>query len=279
MDLFGKARRLESRLARTLDNAVQGVVGRTARQPIEVLHAVVDFIEQQVQPAGRGRRVFPFNRVVVHLAARSGAERARFAALIEEPPSLRQRVIDRLQAAGCAARDLELHVAYAAKAKSGWPRREFDVELERVDKPAAPPPVAAPLAPPRLELLVSAGAATRRAYSFNGGRIDIGRRTEVVDQRQRLVRTNHVAFVEDGSDVNKTVSRKHAHIAYTQASGEYRLRDDGSSHGTAVVRNGQTIPVPQGSRGARLQSGDEIVLGKAKLKVKIEQESRPPSRP
>jgi hypothetical protein len=274
MDFLGKARRLESRLARTLENAVQGVVGRTARQPIEVLHAVVDFIEQQVQPGGRGRRVFPFNRVLVHLATPSRAERARFAALVEEPPSLRQRVVERLQTAGCDARDLDVRVAYAAKAKPGWTTPDFDVELERVEKPAAPPPMPAPASAARLELGVVAGVATRRTYTFTGGRIDIGRRTEVVDQRQRLVRTNHVAFAEDGSDVNKTVSRKHAHIVFTPASGEYRLRDDGSAHGTAVVRNGHTIPVPQGSRGARLQSGDEIVLGQAKLKVKIEQESR-----
>ena len=270
MDFLGKARRLESRLARTLESAVQGVVGRTARQPIEVLHAIVEYIEQQVQPGGRGRRVFPFNRAVVHIAAGSRAERARFAALIEEPPSLRQRIVERLQAAGCDARHLDLHVTYAAKGKPGWTAPEFDVELERVDKPATPAPAAVPVRPPRLELVVASGAAARRAYTFNGGRIDIGRRAEVVDQRQRLVRTNHVAFAENDNDVNKTVSRKHAHIVFAPASGEYRLRDDGSAHGTAVVRKGQTIPVPQGSRGARLQSGDEIVLGQAKLKVKIE---------
>jgi hypothetical protein len=274
MDILGKARRIESRLARTIENAVQGVVGRTARQPIEVLHAVVDFIEQQVQPGGRGRRVFPFNRVVVHFAAGSRPERAKLAALVEEPPSLRQRVVERLQALGCDAKDLELHVAYSAKAKPGWTTPEFDVELERLDKPAAPPLVAAPAAAPRIELVIAAGTAARRAYTFNGGRIDIGRRTEVVDQRQRLVRTNNIAFAEDGGDINKTVSRKHAHIVFTPASGEYRLRDDGSAHGTAVVRNGQTILVPQGSRGARLQSGDEIVLGQARMKVKIEQASR-----
>jgi hypothetical protein len=48
------------------------------------------------------------------------------------------------------------------------------------------------------------------------------------------------------------------------------LKDDGSAHGTAVLRKGQTIPVPQGSRGTRLQSGDDIVLGQAKLRVRIQ---------
>jgi FHA domain len=273
MDILGKARRLESRLAKTLDDAVQNVVGRNARQPIEVLHAVIDAAEQQVQPAGRGRRVFPFNRMIVHIAAASRSERARFAALADEPSPLRERVIDRLRASGCDARDLDLEIDYAPKAKAGWMTPEYHVEFDRVEKapaPAPPPPGPAP----RLDLVVAAGSASRRSYTFTGGRVDIGRRAEVLDHRHRLVRTNHIAFDEESGDVNKTVSRKHAHIIYSAAAHEYRLRDDGSAHGTAVLRNGHTVPVPQGSRGARLQSGDEIVLGQAKLKVKIEPADR-----
>ena len=269
MDILGKARRLESRLARTIETAVQGVVGSTVRQPIEVLHEICEAVEQQVQPAGRGRRLFPFNRIVVHVVAPSRAERARFAALLDQPPSLRQRVIDRLQAAGCDISNLNVDVRYTAKPRPGWSNGLYHLEFERTEAPAAAPPPEAPLAAPRLELAVAAGTADRRAYAFAGGRIDIGRRAEVVDQRQRLIRTNHVAFSEDGGEVNNTVSRKHAHILYSPGTREYRLKDDGSANGTAVLRAGRTIPVPQGSRGTRLQSGDEIVLGQAKLKVKI----------
>jgi hypothetical protein len=35
------------------------------------------------------------------------------------------------------------------------------------------------------------------------------------------------------------------------------------------VRNGKTISVPAGSRGVRLQSGDEVVLGEARLRLLI----------
>ncbi len=66
---------------------------------------------------------------------------------------------------------------------------------------------------------------------------------------------------EGETEANRSVSRKHAHIAYSRESREYRVRDDGSARGTAVLRQGQTIRVPQGSRGIRLESGDEIVLG------------------
>ena len=67
----------------------------------------------------------------------------------------------------------------------------------------------------------------------------------------------------------EAVSRRHAHIAFIPTSREYRLRDDGSARGTAVLRNGRTIRVPEGARGIRLESGDEIALGEARLKVKI----------
>jgi pSer/pThr/pTyr-binding forkhead associated (FHA) protein len=111
--------------------------------------------------------------------------------------------------------------------------------------------------------------AERRTYSFAGGRIDIGRRAEVLDSRQRLIRRNHIAFLEQDADAYRTVSRRHAHIAFVASSSEYRLRDDGSARGTAVLRDGRTIRVPEGSRGIRLQSGDEIALGEARLKVRI----------
>jgi hypothetical protein len=62
------------------------------------------------------------------------------------------------------------------------------------------------------------------------------------------------------------VSRQHAHIA-SDRPGDVRIYDDGSAHGTSVVRSGRTIPVPPGSRGVRLRSGDGILIGEARLEV------------
>jgi pSer/pThr/pTyr-binding forkhead associated (FHA) protein len=78
-----------------------------------------------------------------------------------------------------------------------------------------------------------------------------------------------VAFTDAGGTANDTVSRRHAHIDYADESADYRISDDGSAHGTSIVRNGTTIGVPSGTRGIRLQSGDEIVLGEARVRVKI----------
>jgi pSer/pThr/pTyr-binding forkhead associated (FHA) protein len=115
-------------------------------------------------------------------------------------------------------------------------------------------------------LTVLKGDADQRVYVFKGGRIDIGRRAEVFDQRHRLIRTNHIAFRDEGAD-NETVSRRHAHIDYDEARGAYRVWDDRSVHGTNIIRNGRTVRVPAGARGTRLEAGDEIVLGAARLKV------------
>jgi KS-AT-KR-ACP domain-containing polyene macrolide polyketide synthase/pimaricinolide synthase PimS2/candicidin polyketide synthase FscD len=41
-------------------------------------------------------------------------------------------------------------------------------------------------------------------------------------------------------------------------------------HGTSVDRNGSTVAVPSGSLGVRLQTGDELVLGEARLRIKFD---------
>ena len=178
MDFFGKARKLESRIARTLDVAVEGFVGRSPRQPIEIVQAIVEGAEQQIQPAGRGRRVFPFNQILIHVVAASRPERARFAAVIEGPPSLQQRLTQRLSAAGCHVPALDVEVVYVSKPKPGWGGLEYHVAFDRIEADTsedaeAPPTV---VAATRIDLNVTTGMAERRTYSFTGGRIDIGRR-------------------------------------------------------------------------------------------------------
>jgi len=267
MDIIGKARKLESHITRTLDGAVQNLVGQGPRQPIEIIHAIVGLAQQQIQPAGRGRRVFPFTRITIQIAAASKMDRACFAALADGPPPLRDRIIERLHAGGCELRDLDVQIVYAPKMKRTWSDPQYHVEFDRIE--LAPPLPATPAAPPRIDLTITDGAGERRSYTFSGGRIDIGRRSDVVDHRQRIVRKNQVAFKDGEGEPNQSVSRKHAHIVYDASSGDYRLHDDRSAHGTALVRNGQTIPAPAGSRGVRLRDADEILLGQARLRVRI----------
>jgi hypothetical protein len=267
MDILGKAKKLERKIARSLDAAVVEFVGRSDPAPLEILHAVLDRAEQQIQEAGRGVRMFPFNRIKVVVVAAAGdkAARARFAAVVDGPPSLAERLQARLRSAGCRVGDVDVATSYATKAGAEWESPEFHVEFGRaaaVAVPAGAPPVL-----PRLKLTVLAGKAEQRTQVFSGGRIDIGRRSEVLDAKQRVVRTNHVAFEEEGPDANRSVSRRHAHVTYDPGAGEYRLRDDRSVHGTSILRGGRTIAVPVGSRGVRIESGDEIIVGQARIRV------------
>jgi hypothetical protein len=272
MDFAGKARKLERRISRTVDAAVDEFVGPSAITPIEIVHAVLDRAEQQIQEIGRGRRVFPFNLIRVHVVAgpKDREARARIAAVIEGPPTLAARLVERLRAAGCPAKDVATDVTFARARGADWPSADFHVEFDQVAAPLPPVSVPSELTPTvcgPIRLTVLKGVAEQRAYVFKAGRIDIGRQAEVFDQRQRLVRTNHVAFRDEGADQNASVSRRHAHIDFNETQGCYRLWDDRSAHGTSIIRNGRTIRVPAGARGTRLEAGDEIVLGAARLKV------------
>ena len=272
MDFASKARKLERRISRTVDAAVVEFVGRSTTSPIEIVHGVLDRAEAEIQDIGRGRRVFPFTRVRVQVITGDKESRARLAAVLDGPPSLSDRLIERLKSFGCAIDRLDAVVVYVRRRGADWTNADFHVDFERAELPAQRQPVVerVPNAIVRLKLTVLKGAAEQRSYAFTSVRIDIGRRSDVVDQRQRLIRTNHVAFTEDGADENRTVSRRHAHIEFSGADRSYRLWDDRSAHGTTIIRNGRAIRVPAGARGTKLETDDEIVLGQARLRVTVE---------
>jgi len=267
MGIGGKARSAEAKVGRAVDQLVERLVGSSPRQPLEIVHALLEDIERHVQPAGRGRWIFPFNRLTLELLAASRESKAQLAAVIGGADGLRARIAERLQPT-CTLGPLDIRIRYKTVRPAGWNGTEYHLELEQVDlQPAVQAGRAQQV--PSLELIVSNGGCERRRFAFTAERIDIGRGAEVIDSRQRLLRRNQVAFTEDGNDANQTVSRRHAHIVYQPGSREYRVYDDNSSRGTNIVRNGTTIPVPSGARGVGLQSGDELVVGQARLRVRI----------
>jgi hypothetical protein len=219
--------------------------------------------------------VFPFNSITLTVVAPSREGRARFEAVVAGEPALRDRIVEHLRSKSCPIDDLTLDVAYVARAPKDWRHPQFNLAFARVAR-ATINDVQRDPALARIDLTVVRGTAERKTYSFAATRIDLGRGTEVRDTRNRLIRTNHVAFVDGSGEVNQSVSRRHAHLAYEPASGGYRLCDDGSVHGTSVVRNGSAVTVPPGSLGVRLRTGDELVLGEARLRIKFGGD-RPPA--
>ena len=260
MSIIGRARQLEGILARSIDDAAQKVTQPHPLEPLEIVHAILDVVEDEVLPAGRGAYVFPFNRIEIAVVALSSADRARHEAVFDEAPRLGERIVERLRAVQCEVTGLSVDVVYVAAAAGHWSNPHFHVEFARV---ARLEPVVG------IDLAIVCGTAESAAYSFTQTRIDLGRCAEVRDRRHRLFRTNHVAFADVDAGVNASVSRCHAHVEYDGESGDYRLHDDRSAHGTGVLRHGRTLAVAPGSRGVRLQTGDEIVLGEARLRVTL----------
>jgi hypothetical protein len=264
MGILDKVQKLEKRLEKLAERS------DVPLQPIEIRKAALDEVEDLVAPAGRSRRVFPYNRITVEVMAVDARQRAAMEAVLGEGSDLGAAVADRLKSAGCPQpRGLEIRLKVVRRAGPEWETgRVFRVHCERVEAEVAPAEAPRAVAG-AAQVIVVKGEATRKSYTTGGDRTNIGRLPEVVDKDKRVVRRNHVVFTEREDSVNQSVSRAHAHIAVTPA-GEYRLFDDHSTYGTRIFRAGRTIALPTGSpRGTKLQPGDEIYLGQACVRFEL----------
>ncbi len=119
-------------------------------------------------------------------------------------------------------------------------------------------------------MTVVEGATPQREFLIDKARFNIGRMPEVLDERKRVVRRNDLIFAEGAAEINKSVSRSHAHISFDRDVGEFRLFDDHSAYGTRIRRAGVDILVASSNtRGNRLQSGDELLFGRTRVSFEI----------
>jgi hypothetical protein len=267
MKILDKAAKLEKALLERLSRRSD-----IMRHPLEVYRAILDDIEDATEPGARGARIFPYHQVNVAVWVTDAHQRATAEAVFAEAPALEARVRARLRQAGCTdVEGVSVNLKFVDAADTESSGREYQIEYGRQATRPRPVRTPKPSGAERreLQLAVAAGKASRPRFSFSGERINIGRLESVVDRQQRVVRRNQVAFVDDADPINQSVSRSHAHIRFDDASGEIHLHDDGSTHGTRVVRAGRTIEVPRGARGLLLRDGDEVVLGQARLRVTI----------
>lgn len=268
MNFWNRMQRIEDVMSKTVDGLVQRSGASRAPEPLDVMLRILDAVEAQVQQAGRGTRVFPFTRVTITVAAAGHEEQARFEAVFDHEPGLIRRVAERLAAAGCSPAAVEVSVGYQP-GDDTWADPCFDLQFARL-APAPADPAPLPKQPePMIELEVTRGDAGEAHYSCSsGGPINIGRRQDVLGADKRLLRINHLAFADDAA--NASVSRRHAHIVRERDT--YYVIDDRSARGTCVIRGGRSIEVPAGGRGLLLQSGDELAIGEARIRVLIRQQ-------
>lgn len=255
MRMFGD---IEKTIERGFRKWTDRVFGPAQSDDLLLVHrAILEEIEGKVQTVARGKRIFPYSRLVVTLASAEADRRALYEAAFGADRRLENDIREALEAAECEVPrgfGVEVHTS-----ESG----ESPFLIEYSSQAPVTPAAAAPG-----RLIVVKGKAGSEEYVLGKRGTNIGRMAELTDTEQRVVRRNDVVFEEGGDEANATVSRKHAHIRLE--AGEYRIADDGSEYGTRIFRDGRSIEVPAGNRrGEKLRPGDEIYLGRACLRFEV----------
>ena len=112
-------------------------------------------------------------------------------------------------------------------------------------------------------------ATKRDCMCSSAARTNIGRTIDVY-KTDGPSRRNDLAFTED-NEINRTVSREHAHILFSKKTGEYRLFNDrwrkpgnksDTGCGVWIIRDGISQAVHHNTRGTAIKSGDEIEISR-----------------
>lgn len=224
----------------------------------EIRLAVLDQARAKSYRSG-GKKVFPYDLLRVDLRGVQESRHAIFSGRFFRK-YLEQEVHSALRDAGCRfPENLRIEVnATIGLPQPGEPW--LTVEVGSQGKPTSP----------AARLVVIEGTANTTEVRLEKARTNIGRVVDVY-RSAGLFRRNDLAFVED-TEINRSVSREHAHILFDRAAGEYRLFNDrwyprGESNlaecGTWIVRDGMSQEVHRNSRGTKLEPGDEIHFGQA----------------
>ena len=240
---------------------------KDAPELAEIRLAVLDAARAKSHRAG-GKSVFPYSVIRVRLLGVPLDKAALF-----QSDFLRSYFAQELKSSLHRASHRfpdDLRVEMLTSPELPLPGDEWIVVEAEVAQHSAEEPSIKPRKPAKLTVL--SGTANRPEISLTKNRMNIGRTVEVF-RGSGPSRRNDLAFVED-SDVNRTVSREHAHIVHSPKAGEYRLVNDRSYKGENncglwIVRDGLSQPVHRGERGTLLQNGDEIHLGSAMIRFQM----------
>jgi hypothetical protein len=227
----------------------------------EIRLAILDQVRDKSYRLG-GKKVFPFNVVHIHLRGIEDSRAPTFTGKFFRA-YFEQELRASLDRSECRyPEDLCVDVDVTRELPAPGEKWVW-VETESQERPAAAPRRTA-------KLIVMEGRANAAEIPLSKARTNIGRTVDVY-RSEGLIRRNDLAFTED-TEINRTVSREHAHIVYDKAAGEYRLFNDrwykrdpsgAPACGIWIVRDGLSQEVHRTARGTKLESGDEIHFGKA----------------
>jgi hypothetical protein len=239
----------------------------TSEEPEELAEirlAVLDKAREKSYRSG-GKKVFPYDLLRIELRGLEEGRQGIFGGRFFRQ-YLEQEVCNALRDAGCRfPDDLRVDVGTTATLpKRGEPWLVVEVaSQERASRSAVG------------KLVVREGTANVPEVRLDKARTNIGRVVDVY-RAEGLFRRNDLAFAED-TEMNRSVSREHAHIQFDRVTGEYRLYNDrwyprpnSGECGTWIVRDGMSQEVHRTSRGTKLETGDEIHFGQAVVEFEME---------
>jgi hypothetical protein len=238
-------------------------LSKDAPEMAEIRIAVLDAVKAKSHRAS-GRNVFPFNLIRVELRGVPENQVSVFEGdflssyFAQEIKTSLSRSNYRFPS--------DLHVEITASSVLPLERESWIVVETMQRKPDAQ---ASGLPGRSARLIVVEGAANVPELSIDKARVNIGRTVEVFHAAGPS-RRNDLAFTEN-NERNATVSREHAHIMRSSKTGECRIFNDRNYKGEAncgiwIIRDGLSQPVHRSARGAILQSGDEIHLGRTVIR-------------
>ena len=265
-------RKIVTKTPRVLGKVVEGV--RSAIDPrvnlgtdatmLDLRAAVIEHVEQSVAAAGRGTRVLPGPVVVVQVHPSGFKDSRALGAVMDD---LRPVLIERLEAMKCIVpANFQVQIKTVSRRPIGWdPKQRFAVVFDKAKSDRVP---GTDIIEPRgLRLVVRRGSAQKKIFDLLVPVIRIGR-TRFPADAQGHVRTNDIAFADDGSALSRSVGRGHAEIRFMPGAGTYRVFDQGSANGTRVLRKGRLTEVaPNDPAGMVIHPGDEVHLGSAVIRI------------
>lgn len=244
---------------RRIEKGLKALLPQDASEPLVMKRAICNDLTEEIVAIGEGRRILPYDQVLIQIFAPSEKQRAIYEVSLVTNNELDKTIREHLSQEGCdSPNDLHIAIEVTSERPEGWSDENFKLILSRRTQRKTEGDFTMPSA----RLMLLAGVAKSNKYKIKKPKFYIGRLANVIDRHGFPVRRNDLIFLDRSEDANSTVSRAHAMIEFDDRTRSFILRDTNSRHGTRVERDGQLIEL-SGPRGMRLQDGDKLFFGKA----------------